>query len=63
MSNRRETGAKGAAAEASKAAKVRRGCWAAGEYVADCHESGELSLVESGERPPPDAGNRATSAF
>ena len=48
MSNRRETGAKGAAAEASKAAKVRRGCWAAGEYVADCHESGELSLVKGG---------------
>ena len=21
-------------------------CWAAGEYVADCHESGELSLVK-----------------
>ena len=24
------------------------GCWAAGEYVADCHESGELSLVKGG---------------
>jgi|GEM_PF-5221207 len=23
-------------------------CWAAGEYVADCHGSGELSLVRSG---------------
>ena len=22
--------------------------WAAGEYVADCHESGELSLVKGG---------------
>ena len=26
-------------------------CWAAGEYVADCHESGELSLVKGGFPP------------
>ena len=39
--------AKGAAAEASKALGAQR-CWAAGEYVADCHESGELSLVKGG---------------
>jgi hypothetical protein len=40
---------KGAAAEASKPPYKRgRGCWAAGEYVADCHESGALSSVRGG---------------
>ena len=40
--------AKGAAAEASKPEVFGEGCWAAGEYVADCHVCGELSSVRSG---------------
>ena len=41
--------AKGAAAEASILPYKRgNGCWAAGEYVADCHESGALSSVRGG---------------
>ena len=40
--------AKGAAAEVSKPESVGGRCWAAGEYVADCHESGALSSVRGG---------------
>ncbi|MPM93889.1 hypothetical protein SDC9_141031 [bioreactor metagenome] len=40
--------AKGAAAEASEPGEFGRGCWAAGEYVADCHVCGELSSVRGG---------------
>ena len=45
--------AKGAAAEASESPNKRGiGCWAAGEYVADCHESGALSSVRGGRELP-----------
>ena len=45
--------AKGAAAEASILPYKRgNGCWAAGEYVADCHESGALSSVKGGAKLP-----------
>ena len=48
-----EVFAKGAAAEASFLPYKRgNGCWAAGEYVADCHESGALSSVKGGAKLP-----------